>query len=289
MSEQTFAPKPMLAVPVENAKLRYPCFCQPKLNGERAIFYQGWLYSRTGKRFKQCVIPHILKDLCDQFINHRNLLIDGELYCHGLSLQQIGSICRVNRTTQHPDYKRIQFHIFDAAHVIEIAGGQRLDFFKRYNQFITYFKQTDSLKLVPLYEVLDSKHADDMYDTFITQGYEGIMYRLQPCYYNKGSRSTDLIKRKKFDTCRALVVDVFEGKRTLRGSKYLGKLGGVVCEAIITDKKVRFRVGSGFDDRQRETFWNDKSLILGKHLEVQYQYLNASGIPNHPVLKRILY
>ena len=74
--------KPMLAHKYNPDKAYYPAYIQPKLDGVRCVFTKDGAYSRTGKEFKN--VDHIKKDLKVVFNRYPNLILDGELYNHGL-------------------------------------------------------------------------------------------------------------------------------------------------------------------------------------------------------------
>ena len=87
------------------------------------------------------------------------------------------------------------------------------------------------------------------------------MINLDTSYKTK--RHAGLLKVKEFYTDDLLVTGVYEGEK---GSKYEGLLGGVYVDY----KGNVVKVGSGFSDKEREEFFNDKDLIIGKVIEVQY-------------------
>ena len=100
----------------------------------------------------------------------------------------------------------------------------------------------------------DSK--DDVKRIFrnmVCRGEEGVIVKNKNMHWvNK--RSHDAVKMKLSVEVTLKIVDVFEGT-----GKYAGKLGGFVCES--SDGIVNVRIGSGFDDSDRERFYNDFSLV----------------------------
>ena len=92
--------KPMLAHKYNPEKADYPAYIQPKLDGVRCIFTKDGAYSRTGNEFKN--VDHIKKDLKVVFNRYPNLILDGELYNHGLKddFEKIISLVRKTKPTQ---------------------------------------------------------------------------------------------------------------------------------------------------------------------------------------------
>ena len=81
-------------------------FIQPKLRGFRCLASSSWLQSRTGERF---YLPHLQQALSGL---SPEIVLDGELYCHGMTEQSISS--HVKRPMNpHPDSYRISFFVFD--------------------------------------------------------------------------------------------------------------------------------------------------------------------------------
>ena len=76
--------KPMLAYPVSDKPIDYtqPVFMQPKLDGVRCLFTKDGAFSRAGNQFMN--VEHIEYDLKPVFNRYPNLILDGELYNHGL-------------------------------------------------------------------------------------------------------------------------------------------------------------------------------------------------------------
>ena len=67
---------------------------------------------------------------------------------------------------------------------------------------------------------------------------------------------------KLMDTVDLEVLEVLEGE-----GKYEGMLGKVRCEYKGND----LFVGSGWSDEERERYWNNPNLLIGKTIEIAYQ------------------
>jgi DNA ligase-1 len=77
-------------------------------------------------------------------------------------------------------------------------------------------------------------------------------------------RTTSWLKLKPTITVDLVVVDVEEGT-----GKNVGKLGALVCEGFEGSKFIKTNAGSGFADEQREEFWLNKELLIGKVVEIK--------------------
>jgi DNA ligase-1 len=60
------------------------------------------------------------------------------------------------------------------------------------------------------------------------------------------------------------ITDIEEGN-----DKYSGILGALVCQGEEDGKKIFVNVGSGFSDEQRKNYWDNKSELIGKIVEVK--------------------
>jgi len=97
----------------------------------------------------------------------------------------------------------------------------------------------------------------------IENGYEGIMIKdLDAAYECK--RSVAWLKLKPFIEVSLAVVDFEEG--TCRN---LGRLGAIICEGEDDGRRIHVNVGSGFSDANRDSYWMDRSTIVGHVAEVR--------------------
>jgi len=97
----------------------------------------------------------------------------------------------------------------------------------------------------------------------INGGYEGIMIKdINAAYECK--RSHAWLKLKPFIEVSLTVVEVEEGT-----GRNQGKLGALVCEGVDDGRSIRVNVGSGFSDVDRDVYWTDRELVVGKIVEVR--------------------
>lgn len=89
-------------------------------------------------------------------------------------------------------------------------------------------------------------------------GHEGLVLRQGPV----------AIKVKPSDTLDLLVTGYEEGD-----GKHKGRLG-----FLVTSKG---RVGTGFSDAEREAFWAQRDLLIGKTIEVECMQFTPAGVMRH--------
>lgn len=264
---------PMLAADYHENLVTYPCFVQPKLDGIRAVWHDGRLWSRglvggVQKVFSRNVLPHIYEAL--QKYNS----LDGELYVHGWSLQRINSAAGVNRKTPTADSALIQYHIYDVPDTTK-SFEERF-----YYDFCVADSELKNLIRVDTRQCLCKEGATEYFKYWVTQcNYEGLIYRIGYNIYQSGARPASLLRLKLWKDCIANVTGYYEGERRLKGT-----MGGV--DVFSPELNVSFKVGSGFTDKQRRLLWSSKPSLLS--IKVRYERLTDGGVPYKPTLVEIL-
>jgi DNA ligase-1 len=97
----------------------------------------------------------------------------------------------------------------------------------------------------------------------VAGGYEGIMIKDPEAPY-ECKRSVAWLKLKPFIEVSLEVKSLEEGT-----GRNIGRLGALVCEGVDDGKSIKVNVGSGFSDRDRDTFWNSNSKVIGQIVEVR--------------------
>ncbi len=260
----------MLAFKFKPERLEFPCFFQPKLNGVRGLFLPKaqTFQSRDEHLWEPLVVKHQLTGL-----KRCNVLLDGEFYCHGLSLQQINSRIAVNRITPHDKAAEIVYNVFDIPSMSPMHHRvQMLEALEK------HFKDHPNINVVPTKLVYSQREADYWYGQWKDQGYEGGMYRLYHAPYgfehncgNKENRWWHLQKRKDFLDLQAVIEDIYEGE-----DGFAGMLGGFVCRL---DNDVRCNVGGGLTIDQRQLYWANPQKVIGAKVDINYEMFSDGGQP----------
>lgn len=97
----------------------------------------------------------------------------------------------------------------------------------------------------------------------IDGGYEGIMIKDPKAPYET-KRTASWLKLKPFIEVSLTVTAVEEGT-----GRNVGKLGALVCEGEDDGRTICVNVGSGFSDIDRDVYWTDRELVVGKVVEVR--------------------
>ena len=238
----------------------------PKLNGLRCMYIPGrGFYSRDGKRWNDAVLAHIIPPTTDY-------IIDGELYCHGMSLQKINSAVGVNRIEPGEDAKWIKFFSFDLVEPKFNALTRMLLLEKILNDSRG---QTAGIDLVE-WEICKTRiELDDCYNDYISKGFEGQMLKsVFGSYLPQGPKertTMNLQKRKAFLDAEFECI----GRVISQEGKCAGKLGAL---KFITNRGVTFEVGTGFTDEEREEYITPNYHFQRK-ATIKYLNLTDDGRP----------
>lgn len=260
-------------------KLTYPLYIQPKLDGIRALYHNsiGFQSRSLGKDEAKVWTPGILshleakmESLADEFI------ADGELYKHGMSLQQINGNASVNRVEKGPKTEQIEYHIFDVINVnkLDASFEERLEWLVAICCIRAF--GDSPIKFVPTLYARTELDGDQAYRRFKDEGYEGAIYRMADAPYgleqdcgNQENRWDHILKRKGYLDEEYIVIDVHEGE-----GKYHGTLGSLELELPNGNS---FFVSSGLDDAERHELWTTPPI--GKTARVCFESFSEDGKP----------
>lgn len=252
--------KVMLAQPLQEHKISFPCYVSPKLDGIRALYYNGEFYTRNKKKIYG--MDHIKSVLATYDIS-----LDGELLIPGQTFQySSGKIRSYNDT---PD---AVYHVFDAPHILA-PQNRRLEVLQEMFT-ISRLHTCDCVTLVEHTIIKELEDVFGMYSLYRQRGFEGAMVKsLTAPYVNR--RAVHWMKMKEIETYDVVCVGFFEGQGRLTGT-----LGGIVVELDGT----RIRVGGGFSDSDRDHVWRCRDQYRGRVCEVAAQELTPDGSLRHPRL-----
>ena len=269
--------KAMLAHKFDDKRVDWsqPVYIQPKLDGVRCLCTKDGAYSRAGNKFMN--IAHIELRLIPFFKQHPDVVLDGELYNHELKndFEKIISLVRKQKPTSDDrlDAKSlVQFHVYD------YFDGVIYDSYKtRMQQLVTSDIYNKDIKYVPAKLVDSYNYARDIHATFLSEGYEGSIIRLD-CLYKHG-RSYDLMKFKDFSDAEATIIGYEEGKgkRTNTVGKFL----------MIDDEGVEFGCppGKGYNYKDLANMLLEINDYIGQRATFTYFQRTKAGSYRHPHFK----
>lgn len=245
-----------------------------KLDGVRAYWDGRNLLSRNGK---------ILAAPGGWSAHFPPFALDGELYTSRGEFEKIQSIV-MDKTPNVTAWSEVKFYVFD----VPEAGGGLLERLSELEKFIAKNPQAgQNLEIIKQIKVKDNAEFEAFAKHIIAEGGEGAVAREPNVPYER-KRSKNALKYKKFKDAECEVTAINAG-----AGKYAGLMGSVTCKAIRNEglnssfgekakDGVKFKVGSGFSDRDRAN-----PPKIGSIITYKYQNLTAKGLPRFPVFLRV--
>ena len=229
-----------------------------KLDGVRAIWDGKQLTSRQGNVINA---PNwFIKDL-------PKIALDGELWLARGQFDALSGAVRKDIPID-VEWQKITYQIFELPN----AKG---DFATRAKQMVEIVKQANlpQLKAVTQFRVKDEKALKIKLNQVVKNGGEGLMLHRADAQYITG-RSDVLLKLKLQLDAEAIVIAHLPGK-----GKYVGKLGALLVEA---QDGIRFKLGTGFSDAQREN-----PPAIGSTITYTYLDKTKNGKPKFASFLRV--
>ena len=275
--------KPMLAKSSNDCQtsvLQKKMFCSRKLNGVRMMV--KWdeelgkpiTISRGGKNY-DVAATLITEQLTDYLSQHKDLILDGELYSHGHYLQEISGIARLE--TWEDRCEILEYWIYD------IADDKRT-FNDRYDDLIDLNidieDNPDYSKIKVLEHVLTEswEQIQRLHDKWVSEGFEGLVARKPDKVYGFGKRGSDMIKVKMYQDDEFEIIDYQDG---LRPEDFT-----FVCQ---TKEGKQFAAKPIGDRELKAQYLENIDNIIGKKGIVKYFEISKDGVPLQPVFQAVRY
>lgn len=249
-----------------------------KIDGGRIIAIRDdegvSFYTRAGQKYEDLV------DLELDMINFvpKGTVLDGEI-----TLLDKGNLTSKDQYKQTMKITRkdgekhgVKMLVFDMLPIEDFKNqSSTIPYRERRRRLEKIFENSDCrptfLEVLPiLYEGNDTSKIQEWLDYNTSNGEEGVMINILDAPYHF-SRTNDLLKVKKFQSCDLRVIGFEEGT-----NKNANSLGAFICE--FKDNNV-VKVGSGLTDEQRAHIWKNREDFLNTIIEVSYfeETTNSNG------------
>ena len=288
--------KPMLAKQadkVTNTKIfDKEWLASRKIDGLRCIIYLGddgklHTSSRGATNYDSAMFEILTHSaLIKLFKNNKGLMLDGECYHHGYTLQQINSIARTQKVAK--DLEVLQFYWYDIVDLnnpfkSRLAKMKSIaEELKEYGSEIGWkpdriFKENElRIQFVPQVEVNGWDNMMKLHNDYVSEGWEGLVIRDPKRPYKPNGRTNDMIKIKVYKDDCFKVIDKEAG---LRGSE------DMVFIMEMPDGRT-FKAKPFGDREQKEEYWINFDKKYKGHIgECKFFYYSDDGIPLQPAFK----
>lgn len=289
--------KPMLAATIHGHELEKVdwekgVLASPKIDGIRCIVHPDLgPVTRSFKPVPNEAVRNILKDIVG------DVPLDGELVVLGSDGRPVDFNSTQSGIMTRSGSPDIAFMVFDWFGEPEMAYEWRLQ------RAIVECRSMKDVGIQPVYHQLVTS-ADDFMEyaaQCFEKGYEGAMIRSPLGPYKNGRSTLNqgwLLKYKEWLDAEGLVVgfdermhnanvDVKDNFGYAKRSSHkenmvpMGTLGALVLRTDWGE----LRVGTGFDDAQRNQIWQNREEYLGRKVTFKYQGYGMKGLPRFPVFK----
>ena len=241
-----------------------------KLDGIRCVIIKDYngnieFFTRQGQPIEGLVeLAEEAKYLSSGYVYDGELLLDKDVKESKDLYRETVKIVNSDR-----EKRGIIFNCFDSIEYESFVKGfdERPTYLRK--DFIHKLLQSPNfhyIKEVPnLYRGMDQTEVTRWLDQITSEGGEGVMINIADAPY-ECKRSRFLLKVKKFNTADVKVLSLEEGTGANKG-----RLGAVQVEFLGPDgKSYTCRVGSGFEQSEREYFWQHPEELQGRIIEIKY-------------------
>lgn len=257
-----------------------------KINGTRCLMYWDGenvqTASRGGEHYNAAT-SHLREHpvLRGIFQCNPTLILDGELYKHGKSLQQISGAARMEKNAYDCDW--LEYWIYDCIHLDELdtKAADRLAWLKSladtYGFGFDPYKEWEEgdlqVQFVPQVEISGWDNMKKLHDEYVSEGFEGLVIRDPSKPYKPNGRTNDMIKIKQYIDETFKVVGYELG---LRGSEDMC----FICE--MEDGRTFKAMPLGDRSVKAEYIDNFEEKYKGHLGDCKYFELSDEGIPCQP-------
>ncbi|WP_025915542.1 ATP-dependent DNA ligase [Herminiimonas sp. CN] len=278
--------KPMLAKEYDPAKLIFPCYASPKLDGIRASVVGGKLLSRSLKPIPNKHVYNLLSD-------KRFEGFDGELI--------VGDVTALNVFSNTTSHVMSHDKVFDFTYFVFDLHDCEMGFDVRYARLCRREHHGVNIVLLPQTRIHNEAGLAEYEAAQVEAGYEGVILRKIDGLYKYGRSTVNegyLLKVKRFTDGEATIIGFEEqmkndnektvnelgrSKRSSHQENKHGKgtLGALIVRDLVTD--VAFNIGTGLDDAIRADIWAKREEHHGLVVKYKSFEVGVKDKPRHPV------
>lgn len=285
--------KPMLAKQadkVANSVFNKQYLGSRKINGTRCLIYYKDGKVRTASRGAinyDLAISHIIDHpkMIKFFEENPSVILDGEIYKHGMSLNTISGMCRTQVNAYEGEV--LEFYLYDIVNT-EMPFRERLEVINdiadqlELKEFDPYRKWEDNslkIQVVPHIQMSGWLNIKSYHDKYVKEGWEGLVIRNVNDVYGPGKRSNAMLKIKEYMDSEYEIVGISEGLRDED-----------MCFIMKTTSGQEFKAKPMGDRALKQWYRDNIDSIIGKMGTLKYFEMSGkegSDIPQQPIFMYI--
>ena len=223
--------------------------------------------------------------MIEWFKQHPDWILDGELYKHGKSLQQISGAARMEKTATGCDW--LEYYVYDIM-IPELPFENRFGMLKILQGFLgqdefnpekEWTEEDLRVQVIPHVWVEGDNKKDqimELHNQYVAEGWEGCVARDVSKPYKYGGRGQEMVKFKMYQDAEFEIIGLSEGLRPED-----------MCFTLKTEDGIEFKAKPMGSRELKEQYREDLDKLIGKMATVKFFYLSDEGTPLQPVLKAI--
>lgn len=261
-------------------------YASRKIDGVRCLMFvkDGEIHtsSRGGKNYDNSTYHITCNPKLKKFmLDNPTLILDGELYVHGYSLQTLSGLARLKKETDKCD--ELQYYIYDVVDTnktfeerLEILDHIKDELQLDFEPNKTFEDGDLQIQMVPHVKVEGWVQIKKTHDSYVKEGFEGAVIRRPDKKYGVNKRTNDMVKVKEYQDGEFKIIGFSEG---LRPEDMV-----FVC---VTEDGKEFEAKPIGPRELKHEYLERMSEIVGKMATVKYFSFSDGGTPTQPVLKCI--
>lgn len=305
--------KPLLACneEINLDEIRYSLLASTKLDGCRCIFKDGNMLTRSLKQVPNKQLQEKFQPLKD-YSKNNNVILDGEIYSHELTFQEIISFFMTEDFTDKKTVKKfgkimeipehLNFYCFDGIKHEQFNEPFGMRVINNVNKWCQLFPNL--MTEVKQTVVYNKNDTITYFEEVLEQGYEGLILRDPEGRYKFGRCTLKeglIYKLKKFLDFDGQIIDIIQAtevdenvEKTINELGYsktsrkkddrnlINKASAVLVKFNNKDLKVTLAM----TDEEKNEIWNNKEKYINKWITYKAMIIGSKDVPRHPVFLR---
>ena len=277
--------EPMLAKKYNDyiTKIKWPVIVDRKYNGMRNVMSSMGQMTREGEHIKSA--PHVYDAIKHLFTKHPNLVLDSELYNHHYryKLNELISIVRKTVDITPEDLQKskeiVKAYVYDGYGFDNITENTPCS--QRRSALKTLLSNIPEIVVVDYQWAKNDDEVQTIYDSYLKDGYEGAIIRMNNGYEHK--RSKNLLKMKPTDDDEFIIINIEDGDGNWQGAAKRITFKGDVknSKGVIVNKAAEFSGNFKGSYEDGVECLKNKNLWIGKSVTVYYNGLTGKNVPNY--------
>lgn len=284
--------KPMLAKQADKVANKFfdrEFYGSRKINGVRCLIFWKDNQIHTSSRGAinyDLPLYHILNHptLIKFFENNPTIILDGEIYVHGWTLNKISGLCRhIEKISATEPLQFYWYDIYDTANpdLIFETRWELMQNIAKHDLILGEFDPERNWKegelkiqLLPQKEMSGWSVIMKYHNQYVSEGFEGLVIRKKDAIYGPGKRSNDMIKVKCYSDSEYEIVGISEGLRDED-----------MCFVMKTENGQEFKAKPHGDRAQKQWYREHLNELIGKMATIKYFEMSGkegSEIPQQP-------